>query len=224
MEILACGGLKNAKALLSDASAAQHSGDIPSAINDCRLMLDFAQRLRANFFKLETWTANSIESETYPLLQSLYESSGRGREALEVAVRVQENRAERREFSSSFRRLPESSFAHWSRTEWAALLIQTSVLTIWILLPVSLASIVLLWMFRQYFRITHGVLHSLLCLFSDLCPSFLVLAAQFSSWFTRPMIRPITKSCTAPSLPPVTRSSAEPRTLPLRCPAVFTSR
>ena len=165
------------KALLSQASAARHSGDIHSAINDCRVILDFARRLRAgNFFKLETWTANSIESQTYPLLQSLYESSGRASEALEVAVRVQGNRAERTEFSSAFGHLTEKSFAHWSRSEWAALLIQTSVLAIWILLPLSLASIVLLWMFRRYSPITNGALHSLLCLFSDLCPSFLVLA------------------------------------------------
>jgi hypothetical protein len=56
------------------------------------------------------------------------------------------------------------------------LAIETSVLAIWILLPLSLASIVLLWFMRTRLRTTHGLFHSLLCLFSYLCPSLLVLA------------------------------------------------
>jgi uncharacterized membrane protein len=45
------------------------------------------------------------------------------------------------------------------------------------LLPISLVAIVVLWLWSGHLRATRKTLHSLLCVFSDLCPSFLVLAA-----------------------------------------------
>lgn len=162
--------------LLSRASNARGAGNIQSAMQDCSLILDFAQHFRANnVFRMEAWIANDIESQAYPLLQSLYEDAGNHRQALDVAARIQANREERANWvaRSNFR---SREFPYWSRNEWAAFVMQSSVLAIWILLPLSLISIVLLWLMRRALRTTSGTFHSLLCLFSDVCPSFLVLA------------------------------------------------
>jgi hypothetical protein len=165
------------KILLSEVAEAQRAGDNDSAIRSCSLMLDFAQRLRATSPpSLESWAAYEIDSQVLPQLQSLYEGTGRHREALAIAARIQENRDERKTLTSGLGR-SRRSFSYWSRGAWAALAMQTSVLAIWILLPLSLASIVLLWFLRTRLRTTHGFFHSLLCLFSDLCPSLLVLAS-----------------------------------------------
>jgi hypothetical protein len=165
------------KILLSEVKDAQRAGDNDLAIRSCSLMLDFAQRLRATSPRsLESWAAYDIDSQVLPPLQSLYAGTGRQREALAIATRLQENRDERKTLTSGLGR-SRRSFSYWSRGAWAAVAMQTSVLAIWILLPLSLASIVLLWFLRTRLRTTHGLFHSLLCLFSDLCPSLLVLAS-----------------------------------------------
>ena len=166
-----------ADVLLSRAVEAQRSGDIQSAIADCTLILDFAQHVRAaNLYKLEAWMANDIESQAYPVLQSVYEGSGRRREAIGIAARIQENRAQRAAFSSTLPHFSRRVSRPWSKAERAALFMQGSVLAIWILLPVSLASVILLWFFGRRLRVTASVLHSRLCVFSDWCPVLLVAA------------------------------------------------
>ena len=166
-----------ANVLLSRAVDAQRSGDIQSAIADCTLILDFAKHVRAaNFYKLEAWMANDIESQAYPVLQSVYENAGQHSKALGIAARIQEDRAQRAAFSNT---LPHSSrrvSRAWSKAEWAALFMQGSVLAIWILLPVSLASIILLLFFGRRLRVIAGALHCRLCVVSDWCPALLVAA------------------------------------------------
>jgi len=167
-----------ANVLLARAMDAQRSGDIQSAIADCTLILDFAQHVRAaNLYKLEAWMANDIESRAYPVLQSVYESSGRGSEAAGIAARIQENRAQRAAFSSTLAHFSRRVSRPWSQAERAVLFMQGSVLAIWILLPVSSASVILLWFFGRRLRVTAGVLHCRLCVFSDWCPVLLVAAS-----------------------------------------------
>jgi hypothetical protein len=162
------------KVLLSNAAEAQRSGNYALAIQDCSLILDFAQRLRAGkFFRLAVWTANDLELQTYPLLQSLYENSGRHADALAVAASLRQTNDERVSFTSPIPRASVHGFLHWSRAQWAAVLMQASVLAIWILLPLSPLSIVLLLAFRQHLR---GTARSLASLFADLCPVLLVLS------------------------------------------------
>jgi len=166
-----------ANVLLSHAADAQRSGDTKSAIANCKLILDFAQHVRAaSFYKLEAWMANDIESQAYPVLQSVYESSGRRSEAVGIATRIQENRAQRAAFSSTLPHFSRRASRPWSKMEWAALLMQGSVLAIWLLLPVTLASIILLLFFGRRLRVAAGVFHSRLCILSDWCPVPLVAA------------------------------------------------
>jgi hypothetical protein len=162
------------KILLSEVADAQRAGDNERAMRSCSLMLDFAQRLRGSS-SLEIWTAYDIESRVLPQLQSLYESSGRHREALAIAARLQENRGELKTLSNGLARSQRSS-PYWSRRAGAALAMQTSVLAIWILLPLSLASVMLLWLLRVRLRATGNLFHSALCISADLCPCLLVLA------------------------------------------------
>jgi hypothetical protein len=166
-----------AKILLSRASDAQRAGVTDSAIQDCSLLLNFAQRLRTgNFYQVEKWIANDIESLAYPVLQALYETSGRHQQALEIAAFSQQNREERlKHFAGT--RFRSSTFPHWSGVEWRALFMQSSVFSIWILLPASLASITLLWFLRSRLHVTRGIFHSLLCLFADFCPAILAFAS-----------------------------------------------
>lgn len=169
---------KFAEILLAEASGAQRAGDANSAIKNCSLILEFAQRVRAgNFYRLEIWIANDIESQAYPKLQSLYENVGRREEARNIAVQLEKNRAERVAFSSAFSHLSQRAARPWSKAEWAALLMQASVLGIWVLLPISLVIIVVLCLWSGYLRAKRRTLHALLCVFSDLCPAFLVLSA-----------------------------------------------
>jgi hypothetical protein len=140
--------------------------------------LDFAQRVRAgNFFQFETWIANDIESRAYPVLQSLYENSGHHQQALEIASRIQQNSDERVKLTSGMRLHSGTTSLHWSALEWRALLMQSSVFSIWILLPASLASVTLLWFLRSRLRVRSGIFHSLLCPFADVCPALLALAS-----------------------------------------------
>lgn len=213
-----------AKILLSEVADAQRAGDNDSAIRNCSLMFYFAEQLRAtNSPSPESWTAYDIESRVLPQLQSLYEATGRHREALVVAARLRENRDERKVLTSGFG-LSQRSFSHWPRGAWAALAMQSSVLAIWILLPLSLASIVLLWFMRTRLRTTHGFFHSLLCLSSDLCPSLLVLAGAvlfmtyvpydqsfrklLSGPFSQATFRQISSTAYAPFLLPLSVRSA----------------
>ena len=167
-----------AEILLAGTSEIERAGNTDSAIKNCSLLLQFAQRVRAgNFYRLETWMANDIESQTYPLLQSFYESAGRHREALQINARMQQNRAERAAFSSAFSHVSQRAARPWSKPEWAALFMQACVLAIWMLLPISLVAIAVLWLLSGHLRATRKTLHSLLCVFSDLCPAVLVLAA-----------------------------------------------
>ena len=212
------------KILLSEVADAQRAGDNDSAIRNCSLMLYFAERLHAiNSSSPESWTAYDIESRVLPQLQSLYEATGRHREALVIAARLQEDRDERKVLTSGFG-LSQRSFSYFPRGAWAALAMQSSVLAIWILLPLSLASIVLLWFVRTRLRTTHGFFHSLLCLFSDLCPSLLVLAGAvlfmtyvpydesfrklLNSPFSQATFRQITSTANAPFLLPFSVRSA----------------
>jgi len=165
------------KILVSRASEAQGTGHTDTAIKDYSLVLNFAQHLRAgNFYRVEAWIANDIESRVYPLLQSAYETSGQHRQALEIVVFLQQNREERAKLSGAAR-FRSGRFPHWSRTEWRALLMQSSVASIWILLPASLVSVALLWFLRSRLLVTSGVFHSLLCLFADFCPAVLAAAS-----------------------------------------------
>lgn len=167
-----------AKILLSRASEARHAGDSDTAIKDCSVVLNFAQRLRTgNFYQVEKWIANDIESRAYAFLQSLYETSGRHQQALEIAALLQQNREERVKHFGGTRIHSAKTFLHWSGTEWRALLMQSSVFSIWILLPASLASVALLWFLRSRLHVARGIFHSLLCLFADFCPAILVFAS-----------------------------------------------
>ena len=212
------------KILLSEVADAQRAGDNDVAIRNCSLMLDFAERLRATGSgSLESWAAYEIDSQVLPQLQSLYEGTGRHPEALAIAARLQENRDERKVLTSGFA-LSQRSVSYWPRGAWAGLAMQTSVLAIWILLPLSLASIVLLWFLRTRLRTTHGFFHSLLCLFSDLCPSLLVLASAvlfmtyvpydesfrelLSGPFSQATLRQISSTAYAPFLLPFSVRSA----------------
>ena len=164
------------KLLLSESADEQRAGDNDSAIRSCSLLLDFAQRLRTtNSPSLDAWTAYDIELRVLPQLQSLYEATGRHREALAVAARLQENRDRLKTLSDGLGRSRRSS-PYWSRRAGAALAMQTSVLAIWILLPLSLASVTLLWLLGTRVRATRNLFHSALCISSDLSPSLLVLA------------------------------------------------
>ncbi len=160
--------------LLSDAAKAQRAGNPELAIEDCSLVLSFAQRIRpANFFRLEAWTANEIEAQAYPLLQSLYEKSGRHSDALALSALMEKNRAERNSYFSGFKGSSRRGFPHWTGQEWSGLLMQTSVLAIWTLLPLSLLSIGLLASLSQ--RLSARLRHWA-SLFADFCPGLLVLA------------------------------------------------
>lgn len=99
-------------------------------------------------------------------------------EALDIAARVQQNRDERAKLASEKHLLrSERDSRRWSGAEWRAVLMQLSVFSIWILVPLSLASIPVLWLVRSCLRVTSGPFHSLLCLFADVCPAVLALAS-----------------------------------------------
>lgn len=168
---------KYAQVLLARADHAERAGDAGSAIQSCSLILDFAQRLRAaNFFRLEISIAMDLESKTYPVLQSAYESSGRHQEALAIAGRLAQSNNERVVFAAG-QFNSDRSFFRWSLSQWTAVLMQSSVLAIWILLPLSLLSIILVWVLRGRLGVATGIFHGLLCLFADFCPYLLALAA-----------------------------------------------
>jgi len=162
------------KILMNRASEAQRAGNNDAAIETCSLILNFAQRLRsANTF--EAWRANDLESQAFPVLRSAFEASGQHADALAIAHRMEQNYDERVARSrQGF--WPNHSVLHWSRREWSATLIQFSVLAIWVLLPLCLLSIALLWFWRSGLRIASGLVHNLLCLFADSCPFLLAIA------------------------------------------------
>src|SRR5262249_23143374 len=55
-----------AKILLDRATVAQRAGATDTAIEDCSLVVNFAKRLRTgNFYQVEKWIANDIESLAY---------------------------------------------------------------------------------------------------------------------------------------------------------------
>lgn len=214
--------------LLSRASDAQRAGDIDTALRLCSQISDFAQRLRpGNFFQLETWIANDIESRTFPLLGNIYENAGRHQEARDLAVRVQENRDERRKLAGGRRSHSAADSGHWSSSEWRAVLMQSSVLTIWILVPLSLASIPVLWVVRGCLRIRSGLPHSLLCLFADFCPSLLALASTILFIIYKPVdtaYRQVLRNPFSPhSYDEFSRLVFTPFSLPMNVQAVLAS-
>jgi hypothetical protein len=164
-----------AKFLVARASDLERGGEASLAAGECSKVLAFAARLRAGgFFDLETWISNDIESLAYAKLEPLYRNSGRFADASGVAARIEENRNERSRISAGRRAV---AGAHGSPAEWAGLVMQASVLAIWILLPASLASVIGLSIAGAR-PAAGGRFRSLLAAASDLCPSFLVLACS----------------------------------------------